>query len=352
MKGAAVQTLLSRSGSLRALSRDTHLTRLLVMLAVLVGFFAIVKTEGFFNLLTWQSMAIQFPEFGLMALGVMLTMITAGIDLSVVGVANMAAIGAAVVMLGMAPRGADPATATGAIAVAICLALATGAAAGALNGFLVAKVRIPPILATLGTFELFTGIAILITGGKPKSGLPALYGEVFAGKLFGLIPVPLIVFAVATVLIWLLMTRTAFGTKIYMLGTNATAARFSGLNTTSLLVRTYTLSGLYASLAGLVMLANYNSAKADYGSTYTLLAVLIVVLGGVNPNGGNGRLLGVVLAILILQILSSGLNMFPNISNFYRPLIWGGVLLAVITANHLSGRRSSHRTSKGKGQTK
>jgi simple sugar transport system permease protein len=349
MKGDAVQTTLLRSGPLRALTRDTHLTRLMVMLLVLIAFFAIFKTEGFFNLLTWQSMAIQFPEFGLMALGVMLTMVTAGIDLSVVGVANMASIGAAVVMLGMAPKGADPATATGAIAVAICLALATGAAAGALNGFLVAKVRIPPILATLGTFELYTGIAILITGGKPKSGLPNLYGQVFAGKLFGLIPVPLIVFSVAAVLIWLLMTRTVFGTKIYMLGTNATAARFSGLNTTSLLVRTYMISGIYASLAGLVMLANYNSAKADYGSTYTLLAVLIVVLGGVNPNGGSGRLIGVVLAILILQILSSGLNMFPNISNFYRPLIWGAVLLAVITANHLSGRRSHHRTAKRRG---
>ena len=352
MKGDAVQTSVLQSNPVRALTRDTHLTRLLLMLLVLVAFFAIVKTEAFFNLLTWQSMAIQFPEFGLMALGVMLAMVTAGIDLSVVGVANMASIGAAVVMLNLAPKGSDAATTAGAIAAAIVLALVVGAAAGAFNGFLVAKVRIPPILATLGTFELFTGIAILITGGKPKSGLPAMYGEVFAGKLFGLIPMPLVVFTLATIVIWFLMTRTAFGTKIYMLGTNATAAKFSGLNTTSLLVRTYMVSGLYASLAGLVMLANYNSAKADYGSTYTLLAVLIVVLGGVNPNGGNGRLIGVVLAILILQILSSGLNMFPNISNFYRPLIWGAVLLAVITANHFSGRRSPRRNAKRQGPAK
>lgn len=351
MKGDAVQTSFLQSSSVRALARDTHLTRLLFMLLVLVAFFAIVKTEGFFNLLTWQSMAIQFPEFGLMALGVMLTMVTAGIDLSVVGVANMASIAAAVVMLNLAPKGADAATTAGAIAAAIVLALVVGAVAGAFNGFLVAKVRIPPILATLGTFELFTGIAILITGGKPKSGLPAMYGEVFAGKLFGLIPVPLVVFTLATIVIWFLMTRTAFGIKIYMLGTNATAAKFSGLNTTSLLVRTYMVSGLYASLAGLVMLANYNSAKADYGSTYTLLAVLIVVLGGVNPNGGSGRLIGVVLAVLILQILSSGLNMFPNISNFYRPLIWGAVLLAVITANHFSGRRLPRRNATRQGQS-
>ena len=99
-------------------------------------------------------------------------------------------------------------------------------------------------------------------------------------------------------------------------------------------------SGMLAATGGLVMLANYNSAKADYGSTYTLLTVLIVVLGGVNPNGGSGRLFGVVLAVLILQVLSSGLNMFPNVSNFYRPLIWGGVLLAVMVANYFSKDKS------------
>ena len=96
-----------------------------------------------------------------------------------------------------------------------------------------------------------------------------------------------------------------------------------------------------AAMAGLVMLANYNSAKSDYGASYTLLTVLIVVLGGVNPNGGSGRLSGVLFAIVMLQVLSSGLNMFPTISDFYRPLIWGAVLLFVICMNEgaLSVRR-------------
>lgn len=339
------------SKSLRVLTRDTHLARLVIILITLFLFFAIVKTEGFLNIRTWQSMAIQFPEFGLMALGVMLTMITGGIDLSVVGIANMTSIGAAVVMLSMVPRGADNGQTILGISVAMILALVGGAVAGALNGLLVAKIKIPPILVTLGTFELFTGVAIVITGGKPKSGLPPLYGQVFAGKVFGVIPMQLIVFVIAAVVVALIMNKTAYGTKLYMLGTNARAARFSGLNTTSLLVRTYMFSGLTASLAGLVMLANYNSAKADYGSTYTLLTVLIVVLGGVNPNGGSGRLMGVVLAILILQILSSGLNMFPNISNFYRPLIWGGVLLAVIATSHFSKSGSLTRFAKRKGQS-
>lgn len=329
-------TNILNSRAVRAVTRDTHLTRLLVMLVAIVAFFLIVRTESFLNLRTWQSMAIQFPEFGLLALGVMLTMMTAGIDLSVVGIANMTAIGAAVLMLSLAPEGATGGQVVFAIAVAIAFAFVAGAAAGALNGVLVAKVNIPPILVTLGTLELFTGIAIIITGGKPVSGLPAAYGEVFAGKLFGVVPVPLLVFVVAVVLVGLVMTKTAFGKKILMLGTNANAARLSGLNSTGLLVRTYLFSGVLAALGGLVMLANYNSAKADYGSTYTLLTVLIVVLGGVNPNGGSGRLFGVVLAVVILQILSSGLNMFPNVSNFYRPLIWGGVLLAVMVANYFS----------------
>ena len=113
-------------------------------------------------------------------------------------------------------------------------------------------------------------------------------------------------------------------------------------------MRTYILSGIMAAIAGLVMLANYNSAKADYGASYTLLTVLIVVLGGVNPNGGRGRLAGVILAIVMLQILSSGLNMFLDISNFYRPLIWGTVLFFVISVNELNGKNPFARLLAGR----
>ena len=163
--------------------------------------------------------------------------------------------------------------------------------------------------------------------------MPAAFGAAFTGKVIGLVPIPLVVFLVCALVAGLIVAFTGFGTTILMLGTNDTAARFSGLKVKSLLIRTYVLSGVMAAMAGIVMLANYNSAKADYGASYTLLTVLIVVLGGVNPNGGSGRLGGVLLSILMLQVLSSGLNMFPSISNFYRPLIWGGVLLLVICMN-------------------
>lgn len=317
--------------------RDTYVTRLFLLLIALVVLFLILKTKNFTKFATWQAMGVQFPEFGLMALGVLITMITAGIDLSVVGIANMTSISAAMVMLSMAPKGAGAGQTMTAIVAAVVLSLVIGAMAGMLNGFLVAKVKIPAILVTLGTLELFTGVAIVLTAGKPLSNLPPLYAQTFGAKLGGVLPVPLLIFILTAIAMGVILHRTGFGSKLFMLGTNATAARFSGLNSDWLLIRAYMISGICASLGGLVMLANYNSAKADYGAAYTLLTVLIVVLGGVDPNGGRGKLIGVVLSIVILQILASGLNMFPAISNFYRPLIYGAVLLAVITLSEVKG---------------
>ena len=308
------KTRSTKTGALPAfLTRDPYITRLVLVLVLLLAFFAIVKSGPFFAVRTWQSMAVQFPEFGLMSLGVMFTMFTAGIDLSAVAIANVTSICAALALRAVLegqPAATAPSMAT-ATAVALGIALAVGALCGLVNGVLIAVAKIPPILATLGTLELFGGIAIVLTDGKPVSGVPEAFGAVFASRVGGVVPMPLVVFLVCALV----------------------AAAFSGLKVTSLLIRTYILSGVMAAMAGLVMLANYNSAKSDYGASYTLLTVLIVVLGGVNPNGGSGRLSGVLFAIVMLQVLSSGLNMFPTISNFYRPLIWGAVLLFVICMN-------------------
>ncbi|WP_175956486.1 ABC transporter permease [Schaalia sp. Marseille-Q2122] len=326
----------SRLGVRDRLARDPYLTRMIIVLVALLAFFAIVKPSQFFGLRTWTGMAVQFPEFGIMALGVMITMFTAGIDLSMVSVANLTGIITAYML-----KAALPAEATGtnyvlSVLLAVLMAVIVGGACGAFNGFLISRVKIPPILATLGTLELFGGIAIVISEGKGVPGFKP-FSDVITGKLLGVIPIQLVVFLVCVAVIGSLLTFTGFGTKILMLGTNETAARFSGMKVTSLLMRTYILSGMLAGIAGVIMLATYNSAKAGNAEPYTLLTILIVVLGGVNPNGGKGRITGVILAILTLQILASGLNMFPDISNFYRPLIWGGVLLAIITMDEFKG---------------
>ena len=309
---------------------DVHIIRLAVLAAAWLVFMAIFKFNKFFTPISFQTMGAQFPEFGLMALGVTLCMITGGIDLSVVGVANFAAITSGLLLKALAGEGELPGYG---IPLTIVVGVLVGAIAGAFNGFLVSKVKVPPILATLGSYELFSGIAIVLTKGKAVSKLPMAYSELMAGRLFGVIPTQLLVFAVVAAFVGFLLSRTTYGPKLYMLGTSEKAARFSGLKNDRLLMKTYMLSGICAALGGLIMLANYNSARADYGTVYTLQCVLIVVLGGVSPSGGKGKLSGVLLAILVLQILSSGLNRFSEINPFFIPLIWGGVLLVVMVLN-------------------
>lgn len=325
----------------RLYNKDVHIARLIGLMAAWLLFMAIFKFDKFYSPISFQTMGAQFPEFGLMSLGVMLCMITGGIDLSVVGVANFTAITVGMLIKGMA----DEAGALSPLGIpaALVAGIAFGALAGAFNGLLVAKVKIPPILATLGSYELFTGIGVVITQGKAVNKLPMEYSSVMAGKLFGAIPAQLLIFAVAAAFIGFLLTRTTYGPKLYMLGTSERAARFSGLKNDALLVKTYMLSGVCAALGGLIMLANYNSARSDYGTVYTLQCVLIVVLGGVNPNGGKGKLSGVLLAICVLQMLSSGLNRFPQINSFFIPLIWGGVLLLVMVLDYFTENKRTRR---------
>ncbi len=313
---------------------DVYITRLVTLMIVWMLFMAIFKFDKFYSLINFQTMASQFPEFGLMALGVMLCMILGGIDLSVVGVANFTAIFSAIVLKQLV--NSDGSLMSVAIPLIFMLAILLGALAGAFNGFLVSVIRIPPILATLGSFELFSGIAIILTKGKAISGIPLEFSELITSKLFGIIPNQLIIFVVMVILVAFLVNNTTYGKKLYLTGTNITAAKFSGIKTTRVLIKTYMISGISAALSGLIMMANYNSARADYGKVYTLQCVLIVVLGGVNPDGGKGKISGIVLAILVLQMLASGLNRFPQISSFYIPLIWGGVLIAVMVMNYFT----------------
>jgi len=314
--------------------RDSHLVRLLIMFISIFVLLSIVNPDKFLSINNFQSMAFQFPEFGLLSIAIMLTMITGGIDLSVVGVANLTGIIVAKVLLFGGSKGLPQGQMVLVIILAIIIGIIIGAVCGLINGNLISRIGITPILATLGSMQLFTGAAIIITGGKSISGLPVLYSKIGAGMVFGMIPISLIVFLLAITVVGYLLRRTRYGLSIYMMGSNPLAARFSGLNNKMLLNRTYMYSGILASISGLIMLAYYNSAKADYGSTYTLQCVLIVVLAGVNPVGGAGSVAGLTIAILILQLLSSGLNMFPAVSSFYKPLIWGVVLIIVMVSNY------------------
>jgi simple sugar transport system permease protein len=337
---AAQKSLLSR------LSGDSYILRLLVITILIFIAFSIVLPGKFFTVRNMQSMAVQFPEFGILAFAIMITMITGGIDLSIVGAANLAAIAAALILTHLGGDGGMSLPLV--ILLAMMAALIVGSIAGLINGFLVAKAGITPILATLGTWSLYTGLAYVITGGPAITTTQLAF--IGNSSILG-IPIPMIVFVLLAVAFSIMLNRTTFGFNVYMLGTNPTAARFSGINIDRVLIRTYWISGMVASVAGIIFLSRANSAKPDYGSSYVLLTVLIAILGGISYTGGVGKVLGLVLSVLSIQFLSTGLNMLmlqlsgSSKAIFFRQFAWGGLLLLVMVINYYSEKWRDKRAS-------
>ena len=312
---------------------DGNILRLLAIFVIILAVSGITKGTSFLNVGNLQSMAKTLTEYGLMAVGCGITMISGGIDLSTVYIANLCGILAGLTMN----------ESSSSIVLAIIVALVVGALCGIFNGFLVSVLKIPAMLATLGTYQLYMGIAVVASKGSTVSGVTSFSS--FAYMTVAGIPMPFIVFVLMIVVISFILGKTKFGKRVHLVGTNEKASKFAGINTVSVLIRTYMLSGIVSAVAGLLSLSRINSAKADFGSSYTMQTILISVLGGINPDGGFGSIPGVAIAVLILQMLSSYLNMFPNISNYYRDLIWGVALIAVLIMNFTIEKRRMAKLS-------
>ena len=275
----------------------------------------------------FESMAFQLPELGILSLAIMITMLSGGINLSIIATANMAGIVSAFIMTRMITE-----SMTGSPIPIILLAILAGwlvsVLIGIFNGVLIAYIGVSPILATLGTMTLVGGISILVTKGYVVSGFPEEYQYIGNGIFLG-IPIPFLIFLGLAILVSILLRRTPFGIANYLIGSNETATRFSGINVNRTLVITYALSGLLCGIASTIMISRFNSAKAGYASSYLLITILISVLGGVDPYGGFGRIGGLVLALFILQLVSSTFN-FLGLSSHLTIAIWGLLLLITI----------------------
>src|SRR5204863_3195592 len=175
-----------------------------------------------------------------------------------------------------------------------------------------------------------------VTRGNVISGFPDPIVFLGNGMVAG-VPVALIVFLALCVPMAVLLNKSPFGYKIYMIGSSEKATRYSGVNTKRVLLGVYVLSSLLAFVAALVMMARFNSANAAYGESYLLVTILAAVLGGVDPFGGFGKVGGLLLALIILQMISSAFNLL-NLSQFLTLAIWGGILIAVAAVPHLGGK--------------
>lgn len=318
------------------LNRDNNIVQLIVMTILIFAVMAALSPDKFLRYYNFESITYIFPELGLLSIAMMIAMLTGGIDLSVVGIANLSGILAGVVFHRLA---GDTGIADAPFQVVLLggvVAIGTGVVAGALNGFLVTRAGIIPILATLGTGQVFTGLAIVLTGGPALVGFPEAWAFLGNGKVFG-VATPFVLFLVIAAVIAFILSRTTFGINLMLIGTNPKAALFAGLKRERMIFYSYMLTGVLASVAGIILSGRTNAAKSDYGTSYLLQAVLIAVLGGTNPAGGKGTVIGISIAVVALMLLASGFQIL-RFSNHLIDFIWGAFLLLVIAINAFKNR--------------
>ncbi|MEM8665423.1 MAG: ABC transporter permease [Pseudomonadota bacterium] len=307
------------------------------LVVVVVGFS--LATDRFLTTANLGSMAVQLPELGLLTLAMLIPILSGGLNLAITFQANISGLALAAVLQAAGGPEAGPF----AFALGTLAALAVGTGTGLMMGLVIAYSRAHPILVSLAMMIFLQGLGEYLTRGGDISGFPDFVAAIGHGSLYG-IPAPLIIFLVAVIAWQVLLAKTPLGFSVYMVGSNPEATRYSGISTKRTLTLIYTLSGFMCAVAGILMMARFNSVRVGHGEAYLLITVLACFLGGVDPFGGFGRVLSVALALVILQCLSSGLNLL-GANQHLATAVWGLFLIGVMVLRYswvrliLTGRK-------------
>lgn len=315
---------------------------LLLLLLLVIGVYSILLPGTFFSPATFNSVAFQMPELGLLALAMLVPILSGGLNLAIIATANLTGLFMAWLLVSFIPPDAGILVQLVWLLLALTGATLIAVVIGVMTGVLVSRIGAHPILVTLATMTILKGIGIYLTQGAAISGMPEVVRFIGSGSLLGM-PVPMLVFLTVAIMLKVFLERTGIGKCIYMSGSNINATYFSGVDTHKVQIVIYVISSALCVVAGLVMMARFNSARMGYGESYLLLTVLAIILGGTNPFGGFGRVSGLVFSLLLLQVISTGLNLM-GISQHFSLAMWGLVLLFVLSMQFLK-RRYAERTS-------
>jgi ribose transport system permease protein len=294
---------------------------LVVVMAVLSPTF--LTFRNIFNVGT------QVAVIAIIALGSTFVIVSGGIDLSVGSVLALAGI-----VFGWASaRAGLP------VPVALLLGIGVGALAGFVNGNLVNFANIPPFIATLAMLSAARGLALVVSGGIPISKIPSSLQTLGNGDLFGVIPLPVVLMVAMWVLAAWVLRYTYAGRCMYAIGGNEEAARLSGINVVGQKLLIYTLSGLFAAIAGILLTARLASAQPQAGVGFELDAIAAVVIGGASLSGGVGSATGTIVGAFILGVLRNGLNLL-DVSAFWQQVVIGAVIVLAVMTDTLRRRRA------------
>ena len=320
--------------------KNAHQYRLLGLLVILMLVMGALAPGKFLTVRNFKNMGFQMAEFGILAIGMSVVIMTGGINLSIVNSAMLGSIVSAMTMRALYNGGEGMADVP-VIMIGILITIAITIVCGIVNGFFVAYVGVLPILVTLGTQTVFNGISLNITRGSGVSGFPTAFTKIGAGTL-GQVPYTILIYLAVIIVAYLMIERSRWGISVYMVGGNEKATRFSGINTKKTIMGVYIFSAVASGLAGILMTSRYNSARADYGTSYTMQAVAATVLGGTSINGGSGHVLGTVIAVAIIQVISSGFNIL-GINRNFTDIATGLILVGVLGMNHFINISSARK---------
>lgn len=306
---------------------------LYIILAAIVVFMAVLNPSRFFAIGNFISMAYQIPIIAFLSFGSMIAFLTGGINLAIISTTNFTGIVTILMLRAMVGMEATAEASVFTSVVALAVGLAAALAIGAVCGIFIAYLEIPAFLVTLGVGTLLNGVNILVTKGYTLTGFPQFILDIGNGLLWG-IPIPFIIFIVVSLVLSFLLSRTTFGVNLYLVGSNPVAAKYSNIDVRSVYIRQYMLSSLLAALTSFVMMGQLNSVKANYAESYLLVSVLACFLGGVDPNGGFGTTGGMVLSIIILQMVSTGVNLL-RLDPYLTQAMWGLIIILLLATNYI-----------------
>jgi ribose transport system permease protein len=305
---------------------------------------AFESVNKFLNAQTIIQIAKDTSFFAIMAVGMTFVIITAGIDLSIGAVYALAAVAGALVMSPYGPSGGG-----GALVLGIIVTIGVGTLLGFLNGAMITAFNVHPFIITLGTMAIYRGIAFVQTGGQSIGGFPESFRQFVRWELGGLSVVPLIVMVIVTIVGGIFLAKLAIGRKIYAVGGNETASRYSGIRVGRVKLLVYTISGLVGGIAAVLSLGYYGAGSSGDGQGYELNVIAAAVVGGASLVGGKGTALGAFLGAVILQMISNGLVIL-NIPQNYSQIVIGLVVIAAVLFDQfnawLANRRLLAKTSR------
>lgn len=305
----------------------------IVILVVLCVALAIAS-DAFFSLNNLLNVARQASILLILAVGATGCILTKGIDLSLAGVMSLSGCVCGYLM----NHGQNPLVA--------CLAsILVGICFGFLNGFLIAVIKIPAFVSTYGVKYIANGLALMLMGSNIFFGFPQKFLFLGVGRV-GIIPALTVWALLITFILYIFLQKSKFGRRIYCVGANATAAYYSGINTTATYLMVYVISSTCAAIAGILQIARMNAAQAGLGDSFQMLAIASIVIGGTSMSGGEGNVIGGIIGALILTLIVNGMNLL-DITAQAQPLITGiFIVLAVLLDTEIKRIESTRSLNK------